>query len=599
VSTRSTARELAADLRSEAYGAARRRALRQLAEALVFEGLLDAEEAPDGDDVVVWIRGRREDGSEVAYECRGRRLGSFGRLCFTDGPVMRPAPGGPEAVSVPGFLGDVGRAAGAAAEEIVRMGDELERTVLNDTLARRHSNGPDLDDAGLDDLESGVIEGHPYHPCYKSRIGFDHADNLRYGPEFGHRVRPLWVAARAASAVCAASRSVVPSAFVRAQLGEQVPARFDDLLSEQGAAPEDFVLIPMHPWQWREVVVPGFLDDLAGGRLVPLGEGYEYRPQQSVRTLADATDPAGATLKLSLGILATSTARGLAPHTVRNAPLVSDWLADIFATDAYLRDDLRTIMLGEVLGVAYEGSPQPATPPGMVSCIWRESVHPKLHPGEKVVPFTALAAAGRHGAPLIAPWIARYGAERWLSRVLEVAVRPVLHLLVSHGIALEAHAQNLLLVHRDGMPERLVLRDFHDGVRFSRAHLKEPGRCPALHGSPPGHLAANRTSYLETDDPTEVRDFVHDAFFFVNLSELARCCAASLGVAEARFWSLARDVVEAYRAAVPDAGDRFGLFDVLAPTVRVERLAGRRLWPQLAEYTHEVPNPLACAGGRP
>ena len=37
--------------------------------------------------------------------------------------------------------------------------------------------------SSYEELESEIIEGHPYHPCFKSRTGFTIEDHKDYGPE--------------------------------------------------------------------------------------------------------------------------------------------------------------------------------------------------------------------------------------------------------------------------------------------------------------------------------------------------------------------------------------------------------------------------------
>lgn len=81
-------------------------------------------------------------------------------------------------------------------------------------------------------------------------------------------------------------------------------------------------------------------------------------------------------MKLSLSMINTSTGRVIAPHTVENAPLITDWLQGINKQDPYMRDELRVILLGEIAGVAYDNHQIPdALKPlsyGVLSCIWRK-----------------------------------------------------------------------------------------------------------------------------------------------------------------------------------------------------------------------------------
>jgi siderophore synthetase component len=362
---------------------------------------------------------------------------------------------------------------------------------------------------------------------------------------------------------------------------------------------------------------------VAADRVVVLGEADDaHRPQQSIRTLGNASGPRRCSLKLALGIVNTSTARTLAPHTLANGPAVTTWLRGILADDPVLRDELRTGLLGEVLTASYRG-PAPALPTGPdgdLGCLWREAVAAHLAPGERAVPFTTLAQRTPNGTPWVAPWVRAHGPARWAARFTEVAVTPVAHLLWAHGVALEAHAQNLLLVHRHGWPERLVVRDLHDGIRFARQHLPEPERVPPLAATPAAHLRVNRNSFIEFIDdvadgidttggvgPDEarrraadeaadtVRDFVADAFLFVNLAEVAFVLADDLGVDEATFWGMVRGVLDRHGRRSPELAAGAARFDLCAPTIGIEQLTTRRLLPDDRLRVVAAPNPLAGA----
>jgi siderophore synthetase component len=574
------------DVSADPLTGARRRVLRQLVEALTFEGLLAPR--PDGDR---WwslpLPGGEAGAGGTCYRWRATERFSFGRVSI-DGPVCRD-PDGADALDPRRFLADVASALGPEAIEPARfagLADELERTAFNEADAvaawrERPVPGPD---ASFDDVETWTIAGHLYHPSYKSRLGFDGDDNRRYGPEFGPTVRPLWLALPRDEVELTAAPGLDVGAFLRTELGDSpVGDRFRPGERER-------VPVPVHPWQWRERLAPRLAGPIADGRVAVLGEaGDDYRPQQSIRTLANASRPERASLKLALSIVTTSTARTLAPHTLRNGPLITGWLRDIVGDDPVLRDELRFGLLGEDLTVAHIGPRPllPGGPDGELGCLWRQSVPSQLDAGERAVPFTTLAQRTPAGRPFVAPWIEAWGIERWTARFLAVTVAPVARLLQTHGIALEAHAQNLILVHRDGLPERLVARDLHDGIRFSRRHLAEPDRVPDLAPTPEAHRRVNRNSFVETDDAEAVRDFVHDAFFFVNLAEVAFVLADDFGLDERWFWGGVRAVVERHR------GPLAGALDLLAPTVGIEQLAGRRLLPDDRLRVRRAPNPLA------
>jgi siderophore synthetase component len=528
----------------------RRRVMRQLIESLVYEGAI----TPGG-----------VAGDGVAYCWEEHRRFSFDRVRLGPGPVVRVKPGEAlqEATSPRRFLEEIGPALQADPARRRSFAAELVQTVLNDTAVRQHWYEAARPAAGAsyDDLESLVVDGHRYHPSYKSRLGFNAVDNAEYGPEFGRHIRPLRLALHRDLARSSARPEVCPKAI------------------------GDHVVLPVHPWQWRKHAPTTWAPLLADGALVPLGASDDdYRAQQSIRSLANVSRPERPTLKLALSIVNTSTARTLAPHTVLNAPLITGWLEGIVARDPYLGTELRPVLLGERLGIVH--SPE-------LAAIWRDSLHGHLAAGEEAAPFTALTHIDATGVPFIGGWVKEEGVEAWARRLLEVTVPPVLHFLVAHGIALEAHAQNLILIHEAGQPRRLALRDFHDGIRFSVAGLADATGRPALHPTPTEHLRVNRNSYLEAQSDEEVRDFAHDCLFFVNLAELAMFLEDHFGLAEERFWSLARRVVEDHRHRFPELAERAARFDVLAEEVSVEQLTTRRLLPDTEVRTQRVRNPLS------
>lgn len=598
---------IAVALRSSQAHAVRRRIIAQLLESLLYEGVIQpfkVEHDEETGQIVFTIHGQGEHGEPIVYRCCGEKKFSFGRLRIRRKPAMQVSKDREEEVeNIMALLAGLSPTLKADAQLCIHFGQELQHTLLNDSIAQyiRASEKRSLHGLAYDDLEREIMDAHPYHPSYKSRIGFDIEDNLTYGPETGSDLSPLWLAVRRSHCAIAISHQLHLPEFFRTELGNDTYTRFVERIREREEIPDEYVFLPAHPWQWRKKIVPLLQRDIQLQHIIPLGYSADtYRPQQSIRTLANMTQLNHASLKLSLSIINTSTGRMLAPHTVRNAPLVSDWLQTIFANDSFLRDELRCILLGEVLGISYICPDVPVTMSnhtyGILGCIWRESIHTYLHleDGEEAIPFSGLVHLDLNGQPYIDPWVQRLGIEAWVQALLKTCIMPLIHFLYAHGIALEAHAQNMILVHTQGEPRRAAFKDFHDGIRFSRQHLTDPIRCPTMVPTPDEHVRVNRNSFIETDDPLLVRDFMLDAFFFINLTELAIFLNEQYGFSEHRFWSLAHGVIENYQQRFVSLKQRFELFDVFTPTMFVEQLTLRRLLPDDELRLHEVRNPLAA-----
>lgn len=575
-------------LSSPEYARAEQRVIRQLIQGLLFEDvvpLIENETQEQGESCLMSLQGRNAEGGSVRYTCRGTRKASFGRVRLSSSlPVQRVAPNGSQSsATLVGFLTEV--MAGVVPQgRFPTLMDELQQTLLKDTQSRVLSGMPTTPDLNWDHdaWEGRLHEGHPYHPCYKSRLGFTLDDNAEYGPEFQRDIRPVWLAIARRNCRVSASASIQPGSFLREELGDATWQRFRNALVEQGKRPQDYAFLPVHPWQWSRSVLLNFHSELASGRIVYLGHAHDvFRAQQSIRTLANASCPNKASLKLALSITNTSTSRILAAHTVQNSASISDWLHDQVARD---RDacQMGVVILREVLGVTFDDThlaePRQPLAYGTLGAIWRESLHRYLKDGERAMAFNGLTQLSGSGATMIAGWIRQYGVVAWTQQLLDVAVTPLIHMLYAHGIGLEAHGQNILLIHRDGWPERIALKDFHDGVRYRTSLLAEPERAPALVPEPASHAAVNRNSYLQAGTAEDVRDYTYDAFIFICLTELCLCLEQYHGLAESDFWAMAADVIRTYQAAHPALAERFALFDLFAETVNIEELTKRRLF---------------------
>ncbi|MBD2870543.1 IucA/IucC family protein [Paenibacillus arenilitoris] len=589
---------LAAIMGSPAYAAARRRVFKQLTEALLYEDMVACRRRPvDGGAEEITITGADRAGDPVRYVCEGRLKLSFGKFKLTPRPVRRVSGGEEsEAEDVALFLQEIWGAMVEEPRHIAAFVRELEQTLLKDAAARYDRLvRPVGKRRKLEELEGDVLEAHPYHPCFKSRIGFNLADNERYGPEFHPQFKLLWLAVRREDAVFALSAHTSWEEHMTRELGEAVFARFREKLALLGREPDAFVFVPVHPWQWEHKVASLFYRFIADGRMVVLGEGEdEYSPQQSIRTLSNRTSPLKDNVKTAISIVNTSAVRILGTHHVTNGPILSDWLEAIVEGDRYFRERARLILLKEHAGVSfrYELLPEPVREDGYgtLGAIWRESVHRHLEEGEEAVPFTVLCHIGADGRPFIHNWVKKEGLEKWLNRLLAVSIHPLVHLLLAHGVAMESHGQNLVLIARNGRPERIAVRDLPGGVRFYTRSEGERARLAGLRDSDPLHPNSYSTSPMETDNVNKIRNFLMDSFFQIMLAELCLVLEEYYGLKESAFWRAAAEQIHSYLR-------QFGQgepppYDLFAETIDVGQLTRRRLFGEHVIRNHAVANPL-------
>ncbi|MDG0809783.1 IucA/IucC family protein [Cohnella rhizosphaerae] len=565
--------------------------MRQTMEALLFEGIVEAERKEGR-----WLfAGRTAQGREVGYSCEAAEKRSFGRIKIAPGSIRR------EGEATPGLhvlLEEVilNREAGEKAASFIA---ELLETLAKDAQARQ-SEPEEIPpaDRHYEALESHMRDGHRYHPSYKSRLGFSLADNGAYGPEFDRDVPLHWAAVdrRLVDVSCAEGRA--PEELAGRHLSERDRSRFERVLRDAGHPDKNYVFVPVHPWQMEHVLPSVFAPQLASKDIVPLGASERpYRAQQSIRTLASRHDASASYIKLALSIVNTSTSRILAQHTTNNAPRISEWLDRIVQGDELLRRE-RFEILREWLGLSFRYGELPPVQHrlayGTLGAICRENVSAHLTDREEAWPLNALSLVQRNGRPFIAEAIGRYGVEAWSEALIRVLTVPIVHLLCAHGIALESHAQNIILVLEDGWPTRIIVKDLHDGVRYVEDKLLRPEWAPALAPEPETHRKFNRYSFLRTESVSEVRDYTYDAFFFICMTDL--CLALEpFGLSEASFWRRTAEAIESYQQAYPQYRERFELFDLFAADALVEEMTKRRLHGDGALYFRSPPNPLRAA----
>lgn len=554
------------------------RVLRQLVAALIFERVVTPTRNVAAPDTLIWQLGGD------TYRCRAKS-GPFGRMRVQPFSVERRRAGGDwRAASLPSIV----EALPGPRESRERLLAEMDLTVA---FARwNHETILPHDRRALPfyGIEAALGEGHPYHPCYKARAGFSREDNRAYGPESGAPFKLVWllVARRHLRQALPAQED----AFWLSELGVEIYGELQSRREARGLAANDFGFVPMHPWQADHLKAGPLAAWLADGEAHLLGPaGDRYIASQSVRSLHNLDAPQRASVKLSLGIVNTSSRRTLAAHSVCTAPCLSDWIGTIVAGDPLFAKRYPLSILKEYAGIIADRDGPLA---GEVAAIWRDSAEATLGPGQAVVPFNALAVFEADGKPFIAPWLARHGFAEWFTRLVEVAVLPVWHLLVEHGVAVEAHAQNMLLVHRDGWPERLILRDFHESIEYAPRFLRDPHLAPDFSALNPIYAAAEADDYYWTNSLDMLRELVMDTLFVHNLTDLTHLLETAGHASEDALWTQIVQRLETY-AADHGLAARQAKLGHRARTIRTELLVVRKLLAAAPEYHHAIPNPFA------
>jgi 3,4-dihydroxybenzoyl-citryl-spermidine/N-citryl-spermidine--spermidine ligase len=558
-----------------------RRVVRQLLEAVIFEGLMDFDEsAPRLEEAysTFYLFGKNR-----TYRCEGRRC-AFDRVRLKEENMYCTDP---DQTCKEATIAEL--AEDLVADPVKRsvLEKELQQTVQLSEWNEAHLPlPPSRRTSSFEELESELWEGHPYHPCFKARTGFSLNDHAAYGPEAKQSFALQWAAVRRECARIALLED--EKGFWERELGPIMLGQLLDELYHLGKTFEEYTFLPIHPWQMKTMK-----GELKTGDVILLEtSGDSYRATQSVRTLWNAGDSGKAYLKLSMNMVNTSSLRTLDVHSICAAPHLSEWISKTAEADPFLKEEASLVVLKEYAGIAFQPAEQESDK--NLGAIWRESIRNYMHEEEKAVPFTALPLKERDGRIFIDDWLRHYGIETWLKRLIQVSVVPVWHLLAAHGIAVEAHAQNMILLHKNGWPTRVALRDFHDSTEYAEEFLANPRQVPHFQHIHENFRHATVDKYYWMSSVEALRELVMDTLFVFHLSELSYVLEEQYGYSEKKFWKLIWEALSGHLNTFPELIFRHSRLQSASPCIHAESLLRKKVQEDSGNgFRHTVSNAQA------
>ncbi|MEU6549816.1 IucA/IucC family siderophore biosynthesis protein [Streptomyces sp. NPDC046915] len=425
-------------------------------------------------------------------------------------------------------------------------------------LAKPRVPAAELAGSGFQAVETGMTEGHPCFVANNGRLGFGVHEYLSYAPETANPVRLVWLAAHRSRAAFTAGTGIEYEAFLRDELGEATLERFRATLTGQGLDPADYLLIPVHPWQWWNKLTVTFAAEVARRHLVCLGEGDdEYLAQQSIRTFFNASHPEKHYVKTALSVLNMGFMRGLSAAYMEATPAINDWLAQLVDNDPVLKSTgLSIIRERAAVGyrhLEYEKATDRYSPyRKMLAALWRESPVPSLAEGESLATMASLLHVDHEGGSFAGALVERSGLSpvEWLRRYLRAYYTPLLHSFYAYDLVFMPHGENVILVLKDGAVRRAVYKDIAEEIAVMDPDAVLPPEVRRIRVDVPED---KRLLSIFTD--------VFDCFFRF----LAAILAGEGILEEDDFWRTVAEVTREYQEATPELADRFRQYDMFAP----------------------------------
>ena len=433
----------------------------------------------------------------------------------------------------------------------------------------------------------GMLRGHPWLIMSKGRMGFGYDDYLNAAPELSPTVKVLWLAVHRDLAEFRSTEEWQAGTLYQYELDAEELDSFEQQLHERGCSCRDYFLIPVHAWQWHQWLVPTYANEIVDQRIIELGVGQDdYVPMQSIRTLCNISQPERHYVKLPVSIFNTAVYRGLPSKRNLADPAVTAWLKQIQSQDSDLKQS-GVAFLGEVATLTIhqpcfdqiEGVPYQFKE--LFGCLWRESVDPLIGTGEQALSQAALLHRDINGQSILAVLIQASGLSplQWLKRFAEVSVTPLLICLYKYGLAFSPHGENTMLIHANGVPQKMVLKDFIDDVNLVDEDFPELASLPIE-----GQILLRHPAH-------ELSHFIFTGLFMVHYRYICNVFLQDYPEhSEVEFWQTISSVIDAFHQAHPELAERIEKFAMFR--AEFEKICLNRVRLFTTSYNDEAERPV-------
>ncbi|MCL9683796.1 IucA/IucC family protein [Legionella maioricensis] len=300
-------------------------------------------------------------------------------------------------------------------------------------------------------LEQWGYQGHPSYPGFRAKMGFTRREVLQNSPEFQAKISLHW---------CALSKnqmSMNPDSIdLKALIAREFPHEFklwQEKLKFSHINPEEYIPVPVHPWQWRNKLQITCSQLTDSKSLILLPHHQTVIPSMSVDTMMPI-DQSNTLIKLAINDHARDLNEQFYGCTL------SRWINSLLTQSGHYQNTL--FLANDLAGLNVDSPSIPKY------CQKELSVKLLQHPvsliksEQKIVPLMSLFAhSPLSNKPLLIEMIKESGLTpiNYFNQYCHKVLSAQLHLLLKYGVAFEALPHNTLLIFSEQRPQGLILRD--------------------------------------------------------------------------------------------------------------------------------------------
>lgn len=498
-------------------------------------------------------------GGEAVYQFKAQRL-ALDHWEIDANSLVKQENGHPLTLDALQFIVEFNQQIGIPQALLATYMEEISSTLCS-SVFKLQKNNPDsqaLVKADFQTVESSMTEGHPCFVANNGRIGFDARDYLAYAPEAATPINLVWVAVHLRNAHFSSLSDLEYEQLMRDELGQPTVDHFNALLLERGLLTDDYLFMPVHPWQWQNKLLTVFAADIANKDIVYLGTGDDqYQAQQSIRTFFNRSQPKKRYVKTALSVLNMGFMRGLSPYYMATTPAINQWLDELVKKDDWLqRCDFR--ILREVAAVGYHNRYYEKAIQGdsaykkMFAALWRDNPVVDLKPNQRLMTMASFLHVDHHQQALLPALIADSGieAQQWIERYLTCYLSPLLHCFYQHDLVFMPHGENLILLLENNVPVSAYMKDIGEEIAVMDPDAVLPEKVQRLAVDVPDNL---KLLSIFTD--------VFDCIFRF----ISAILHQSATLPEEQFWEAVANCVKEYQQAHPQLASKFARYDMFAP----------------------------------
>ncbi|MDM5188093.1 IucA/IucC family protein [Bacillus sp. DX4.1] len=375
------------------------------------------------------------------------------------------------------------------------------------------------------------LRDRPFHPLSKAKIGFTPQDYQKYMAEFGKRTTLCWIAICNDSIVKGCLENEVESLDV---LNDEEKAIVENELILKEISKKKYTIIPVHPWQLKNIILPNFKKELEDKVIIILDSKVgDFIATSSVRSL---TSPYESTkmLKLPISVKSLGAARYLPVVKLLNGIVGEQMFRQAVACDETLAD--RVFLCEEKNWWGY--MPQSM---GLFDDHPRHlAAQVRIYPQEimkkdyKIIPMSSLGVALQEHHFLTEILGESLSNEDVINFYTDLAAMfyDITLRLFKVGIVPEIHGQNCCVVLKDNKIVGLLFRD-HDSVRLHQPYLdKHQIQDPGYHIRP----GYSNSLYNETIE--KLIYYIQSLGTQVNLAAIMESLSEMYCIPEKIFWQI-------------------------------------------------------------